>query len=352
MKCYCVMNFKEPLGLMEMETPTPTGTQVLVQVRAAGVCHSDIHFWEGSYDLGNGRSLLLKDRGIKLPMTMGHETAGTVVALGPEAKGVEKGLNYLVYPWIGCRQCPACLDGLENHCSSPQYLGVQRPGGYADHLLVPHPRYLIDIGDLDPAEIAPYACSGLTTYSALNKVGASLYQKHPIVIMGAGGLGLMCLALVKALNGVGAIVVDIDPAKRQAALEAGALAVVDGAAPDAAQQIIQANGGKLVQAMIDLVGAPATTALGFDILIKGGKLVIVGLFGGGASWPIAFIPMKALQILGSYTGSLDELKELLQLVKDNKITPIPVHKHPLADADKVLASLRQGKVTGRAVLTA
>ena len=90
MKCYCVMNFKEPLGLMEMETPTPVGTQVLVQVRAAGVCHSDIHFWEGSYDLGNGRSLLLKDRGIKLPMTMGHETAGTVVAMGPEATGVEK----------------------------------------------------------------------------------------------------------------------------------------------------------------------------------------------------------------------------------------------------------------------
>lgn len=351
MKCYCVVNFREALELIETKTPEPTGTEVLVQVRAAGVCHSDIHFWEGGYDLGNGRTLSLKDRGIKLPMTMGHETAGTVVAMGPQAKGVEKGRNYLVYPWIGCRQCPACLDQLENHCANPQYLGVHRPGGYADHILVPDARYLIDIGDLDPAAIAPYACSGITTYSALNKIGANLFQKHPIVIMGAGGLGLMCLALVKALNGVGAIVVDIDPVKRQAALDAGALAAIDGAAPDAAQQIIAANGGKLLQGIVDLVGAPSTTELGFNVLIKGGKLVIVGLFGGAAPWPIAFIPMKAAQILGSYTGSLQEMSDLLQLVKDGKITPIPVHKHPLADADKVLTSLRQGKVTGRAVLT-
>jgi propanol-preferring alcohol dehydrogenase len=353
MKCYCVVDFKSALKLVEHPTPTPTGKEVLVEVRAAGVCHSDIHFWEGGYDLGNGRTLSLKDRGIKLPMTMGHETAGTAVSMGPEAKGITLGKNYLVYPWIGCGKCPACVeDHLDNHCAAPQYLGVHRDGGYADHILVPDAKYLLDIGDLDPAEIAPYACSGITTYSALNKVGAKTFQKHPVVIMGAGGLGLMCLALVKAQGGAGAIVVDIDPAKRQAALDAGALAAIDGAAPDAAQQIIKANGGKLVQAVIDLVGAPSTTGLAFDVLIKGGKLVIVGLFGGAAPWPIAFIPMKALQILGSYTGSLQEMRELMELVKTGKITPIPVHKHPLADADKVLTSLREGKVTGRAVLTA
>lgn len=353
MKCYCVVDFKTALKMMEQPTPQPKGTEVLVQVRAAGVCHSDIHIWEGGYDLGNGRTLSLKERGIKLPMTMGHETAGTVVAMGPEAKGVEIGKNYLVYPWIGCGKCPACVeDDLENYCAAPQYLGVHRDGGYADHLLVPNAKYLIDIGDLDPAMIAPYACSGITTFGALNKVGAKTFQKHPVVIMGAGGLGLMCLALLKAQNGAGAIVVDIDPAKRKAAMDAGAMAAIDGAAPDAAQQIIAANGGKLVHAVIDLVGAPSTTSLGFDTLIKGGKLVIVGLFGGAAPWPIAFIPMKALQIIGSYTGSLAEMRDLMKLVKDGKITPIPVHKHPLADADKVLTSLREGKVTGRAVLTA
>ena len=352
MKCYCVVNFRESLQMLEAETPTPTGAQVLVQVRAAGVCHSDIHFWEGGYDLGNGKTLSLKDRGIKLPMTMGHETAGTVVAMGPDAKGVEKGHNYLVYPWIGCRQCPACDEGLENYCAAPQYLGVHRPGGYADHLMVPDARYLIDIGDMDPATLAPYACSGITTYSAINKIGIKTFSKHPIVIIGAGGLCLMAMALLKAMGGVSPIVVDIDPVKRQAALDAGALAAIDGAAPDAAKQIIAANGGKLIQGVVDLVGAPSTTGIAFDCLIKGGKLVIVGLFGGGASWPIAFIPMKALQILGSYTGSLQEMRELMQLVKEGKITPIPVHTHPLADADKVLKSLIAGKVTGRAVLTA
>lgn len=352
MKCFCVVNFREPLLQQDIPTPEPKGTEVLLQVRAAGVCHSDIHIWEGGYDLGNGRTLSLKDRGVNLPLTMGHETVGTVLSAGPEASDVQAGRNYLVYPWIGCGQCPTCLDGMENHCSAPQCLGVHRNGGYADHILVPHAKYLIDIGDLDPAQIAPYACSGLTTYSALKTIGAGTYTKHPIVIMGAGGLGLMCLSLLAALDGVGAIVVDIDPAKREAALDAGALAAIDGNAPDAAQQIMKAASGKPVQAVIDLVGAPSTTAIAFDCLTKGGKLILIGLFGGASSWPIALIPMKAMNIIGSYVGNLTELRELIELVKTKQITPIPIQRHPLSEADATLAALRQGKVTGRAVLTA
>ena len=252
---------------------------------------------------------------------MGHETVGAVVSAGPDATGLRPGGNYLVYPWIGCGNCPSCQAGQENHCMAPACLGVHRAGGYADHVLVPHSRYLIDIGDLDPAQIAPYACSGLTTYAALKKIGEQTYRQHPVVIFGAGGLGLMCLTLIKALGGAGAIVVDIDPAKRQAALEAGALAAIDGAAPDAAQQIIKAAGGKPAQAAIDLVGAPATTSLAFDFLTKGGKLIIVGLFGGGSTWPIALIPMKALSIIGSYVGNLAELKELMELVRAGRSRP-------------------------------
>ena len=191
MKCYCVVNFRQPLEEMNPPTPTPQGTQVLLKVRAAGVCHSDIHLWEGGYDLGQGRTLSLKDRGVSLPLTMGHETVGAVVAAGPEAQGLAPDRNYLVYPWIGCGKCAPCLAGMENHCSAPACLGVHRAGGYADHILVPHPRYLIDIGDLDPAQIAPYACSGLTTYAALKKIGADVYREHPVVIFGAGGLGQM-----------------------------------------------------------------------------------------------------------------------------------------------------------------
>ncbi|OZI42081.1 alcohol dehydrogenase [Bordetella genomosp. 5] len=352
MKCYCVVDFHQPLQRLEQDTPKPEGAQVLLQVRAAGVCHSDVHLWEGGYDLGQGKRLSIQERGVVLPLTLGHETAGTVSAVGPDASHIHIGRNYLVYPWIGCGACPACQGGQENHCSAPRYLGVYRPGGYADYLLVPDARYLIDIGTLDPATAAPYACSGLTTYSALRKIGEDIYRNHPIVIFGAGGLGLMAVEILRALGGQGAIVVDIDPAKRDAALAAGALAAIDGAAPDAARQIIAAAGGKPLQAALDLVGAPATTGTAFDTLIKGGKLVIVGLFGGGATWPLALIPMRAISIIGSYVGSLQELRELMVLVSDGRIKPIPVHRHPLDQADQVLAALVAGRVVGRAVLTA
>jgi propanol-preferring alcohol dehydrogenase len=345
------MRFSEPLERLEKDTPKPQGTEVLLKTKAAGVCHSDLHIWEGGYDLGHGKRLSLEDRGIKLPLTMGHETVGTPVAMGPEASGVEPGKNYLVFPWIGCGKCEVCVSGQENYCATPRSLGVYTHGGYADHILVPHSRYLLDIGDLDPAKLAPYACSGLTTYSAINKIDPAVYTKQPVVIMGAGGLGFMCLEILRAMGGHGAIVVDIDPKKLQAAKEAGALAVVNGNDADAAEQIIAANGGKQLHAVIDLVGSPSSSSLGFNVLAKGGKLVIVGLFGGAAPWSLAFIPMRAISILGSYTGSLPELKALLELVKEGKVKPIPVTEHPLDEASNVLTALRDGQVIGRAVLT-
>ncbi len=350
MKCYCITKFSQPLEMLERDTPKPSGTEVLLKTRAAGVCHSDLHIWEGGYDLGHGKRLSLEDRGIKLPLTLGHETVGTPVALGPDAKGVEPGKNYLVFPWIGCGTCDVCVAGKENYCAAPRSLGVYTNGGYADHIMVPHSRYLLDIGELDPSTLAPYACSGLTTYSAINKIDPEVYTKQPIVIMGAGGLGLMCIEILRAMGGHGAIVVDIDPAKLEAAKAAGALAVVNGNDENAADQILAANGGKQLHAVIDLVGAPSSSSLGFNSLAKGGKLVIVGLFGGAAPWPLAFIPMRAISILGSYTGSLSELQALLDLVKQGKVKPIPVTEHPLENASDVLTNLRDGKVIGRAVL--
>jgi len=351
MKCYCVVNFHQSLQLLEQPTPQPKGTEVLLKIRAAGVCHSDIHLWEGSYDLGNGRSLTLQDRGVSLPLTLGHENVGTVVAVGADAPDIDTTRTYLAYPWLGCGKCPVCLSGRENDCATPSSVGVHRAGGYAEYLLMPHPRYLIDVGDMDPAQVAPYACSGLTTYSALQKIGADVYRRNPIVIFGAGGLGLMALTLLQALEGFGAIVVDLDPVKRQAALDAGALAAIDGAAPDAVKQIMAAAGGKPAQAVLDLVGAPSSTAQAFDALGKGGKLVVVGLFGGASSWPLAMIPLKAVSIMGSYVGNLTELQELMSLVRTGKVAPIPVTRYPMPDADAVLMSLRAGKIVGRAVLT-
>ena len=353
MKSFVVAEFNAPLKEVDQPTPQPTGSQVLIKVKAAGVCHSDLHIWEGGYDLGHGRKpLSLKDRGVSLPRTMGHETVGEVVAFGPDAKTAAGDLRIgdvaLVYPWIGCGKCEVCLAGDENMCLKPASLGVYCDGGYADHMTVPHPKYLLNLKGLDPVTAAPYACSGVTTYSALKKVEADF--KTPIVIIGAGGLGLMALSLLKAMGGKGAIVVDIDARKREAAEAAGALATVDGSAPDALEQLAQKAGGP-IRAVIDLVGNAKTTQLGFDCLSKGGKLVIVGLFGGGATWALPLIPIKALTIQGSYVGNLRETQELLDLVRAKKIAPIPVTPMPLAKANEALVDLQKGRLVGRAVLT-
>jgi alcohol dehydrogenase, propanol-preferring len=349
MKSFKVTEFNTPLQEVDIETPAPSGSQVLLKVTAAGVCHSDLHIWEGGYDLGHGRKpLSLKDRGVSLPLTMGHETVGEVVAFGPDAKGVAVGDVRLVYPWLGCGKCETCLAGDENMCVVKQNaLGIYCDGGYADHITVPHPRYLLDLRGLDPVSAAPYACSGVTTYSAIKKLEAVL--DRPVVIFGAGGLGLMALSILKALGGKGAIVTDIDSSKRDAAMKAGALAAVDGSAPDALQQIMSHAGGPILGA-IDLVGNSQTAQLGFDCLSKGGKLVMVGLFGGGAPWALPLIPIKAITIQGSYVGNIRETQELIDLVWEKKIPPIPLATRPLAQVNSALKDLKNGQLVGRAVL--
>ncbi|MBL8705099.1 MAG: alcohol dehydrogenase catalytic domain-containing protein [Rhodospirillales bacterium] len=337
-----------PLKLFERPTPTPQGTEVLLRVLAAGVCHSDIHFWDGVYDMGGGKQLKLTERGITLPLTMGHESVGEVIALGPDARGVKIGDRRLVYPWIGCGQCPVCTRGEENLCTKPKFIGVHRPGGYSDHLIVPHARYLMEIGSLSPEEAAPLACSGVTTFSALKKVEATL-KTEPTLIIGAGGLGLMCLSLMKAMGAKGAIVADIDPAKREAATKAGALATVDAKSPDAVKQVMEAAGGP-IWAAIDLVGAESSARLGIDSLVKGGKLVIVGLYGGAVTISTPLFPMKAMTIQGSYVGSPSELQELLNLVQKARPPRIPMTIRPLREANAAITDLKAGRQIGRAIL--
>jgi D-arabinose 1-dehydrogenase-like Zn-dependent alcohol dehydrogenase len=339
-----------PLQLNEKPTPQPTGSEILLKTIAAGVCHSDIHIWDGYYELGAGKRLQLLDRGIKLPLTMGHENVGEVVAVGSDAKGVKIGARVLAHPWMGCGECSVCKRGDEQLCKTPRNLGVFSDGGYADYIIVPHPRYLFDIGDMAPEKVAPLACSGITTFSAIKKAG-SIIKDEPLVIIGAGGLGLMCLALNKMMGNKGAIVVDIDPVKRDAAMKAGAIAVVDGKASDAAQQIIKlANGG--AWAVNDYVGSSTTVQLGVDCITKGGKIIVVGLFGGDITVSTPFFPLKAMAIQGSYVGSLPEMKELLDLVRAKGLPPIPMTTRPLDQVANALNDLRAGKVVGRVVLTA
>jgi D-arabinose 1-dehydrogenase-like Zn-dependent alcohol dehydrogenase len=351
MRCYCVPHHGQPLELVERPIPEPQGTEVLIKVQAAGLCHTDLHLWEGHYDLGGGKKLALADRGIKPPLTLSHEIVGEVVSTGDRADATAAGpigRSVLVHPWIGCGECAACRRGEENICIKPQSLGVVRPGGFADYVIVPHPRHLIDLDGLDPAEAAPLACAGVTTYSALKKFGPRIHD-DPVVIIGAGGLGLMAIEVLKALGGRGAIVVDIDARKREAALAAGALAVIDAKAADAAPQIIAATGGG-ARVVLDLVGATPTVTLATASCARGGHIVVCGLMGGDITLSLPVIPMRPLTLQGSYVGSLDELRELVALVRRTRMKPIPFSRRPMADANAALKQLIDGQVVGRTIL--
>src|SRR5690349_19897111 len=351
MRMFQVCVCGEPLQCNEAPTPEPKGTEVLLKTLAAGVCHSDLHLADGWFDLGGGKRLSLADRGMKLPVTLGHENVGEVAAIGPDAKaakGLRIGARMLANPWIGCGTCHPCRRGDENLCRAMKSLGVFSNGGYADYVMVPHPRYLSDIGDLPPERVAPLACSGVTTFGALKKVPT--LKTEPTVIIGAGGLGLMCLALHQKMGGHSAIVVDVDPSKRKAAKDAGAAHVVDGGAADAAQQIIDLTKGG-AWAVIDLVGSSQSARVGYDSLIKGGKYVIVGLFGGDLTVSLPPIPMRALTIQGSYVGSLTDTAELMALVRRTGAPQVPVATKPLKEVNAVMDDLRAGKIIGRVVLT-
>jgi propanol-preferring alcohol dehydrogenase len=349
MRSFQVCQCGAPLQMNEAEAPKPTGTQVLLKMLAAGVCHSDLHIWDGYYDMGGGKKMMLVDRGIKLPLTMGHENVGEVVAVGPDAKGVKVGDVRLVNPWMGCGACKVCLRGEENLCLKPQNVGVFAQGGYATHMLVPSHRHLFDIGDLKPEVAAPLACSGVTAYSALKKVEGTL-KSEAVVIIGAGGVGLMGVTLAKKMGAKDIVIVDIDAAKREAALKAGATKAVDGGAADAVAQIQKATGGG-AWATVDFVGSGSTVNLAVNSTIKGGTVVVVGLFGGDITISTPTIPLRAITLRGSYVGSQTDMAELLDLVKRTGMPPVPMKTRPLDEVNATLNDLRAGKIVGRVVLT-
>ncbi len=354
MHAWAVVENGAPLQEMELPTPEPKGTEVLLAVTHCGVCHSDLHIWEGSYDIGGGRKLLVKDRGVTLPLAMGHEIVGRVVKLGPEvspgANGVKEGDLRIVYPWVGCGTCARCLAEEDNMCLTPRSIGVYQNGGYATHVLAPHPRHLVDLKGIDPAIAATYACSGITAYSAIRKV-MPLPPDEPVVVVGAGGLGLNAVAILKALGHANTVVVDVSAERRKAALTAGAANVVDGNGDTVARSIMETCGGP-VGAIIDFVNGTATARFAFDALRKGGKLVQIGFFGGELTLPLPLMAMRALTVQGNYVGSPADLRELVELAAVGKIAPLPVTTMPQREATTALMRLRDGKVTGRIVLRA
>ncbi len=350
MRAWAVVEAEQPLQEIELPTPEPQGTQVLVEVSHCGVCHSDVHFWEGFLDLGGPAKTPISVMGLKPPLTLGHEIFGTVAALGPDAegKGVKVGDRRIVFPWVGCGECGACLAEEDNMCLKGAAIGVRSPGGFGSHVLVPHPRHLVDAGDIDPAVAATYACSGLTVYAAIKKV-MPRPADSPIAVIGAGGLGLSAIEILKALGHSNIICVDVSEEKRQAALKAGATKVVDGSGEGVPDRLKEAAGGP-VPAIIDVVNSTQTAANDVACLARGGKLVLVGMFGGRLDMPLMTFPSQAITIQGNFVGNPKELRELVELARAGKVRPIPVEVRAKSEGSRTLQELRDGKITGRVVL--
>jgi D-arabinose 1-dehydrogenase-like Zn-dependent alcohol dehydrogenase len=339
--------YGQPLCETIVDCPTPRGSEVLVRVERCGVCHSDLHLQDGYFALGNDKRLdITKDR--PLPFTLGHEIAGVIESAGPDAEGAVAGRRVAVYPWIGCGTCAACRAGEENLCSAHHHLGISADGGFASHVLIRHPRYLIDYEPL-PAELAgPLMCSGLTAYGALKHLGERA-ERGPVLLVGLGGVGMMGLAIARALFREPPIVADIDAQKRDAALAAGAAAAFDPADPQARRAIMSATGGVL--AACDFVGSDRSLQFATGVLARGGKVVVTGLLGGTFTMAAAMFAIKAMTIEGTLTGTLAQARELIDLARAGKIAPIPTRARPFGEAQAALDDLRAGKVVGRTVLT-
>jgi alcohol dehydrogenase len=336
-----------PLCETVADVPQPQGSEVLVRIERCGVCHSDLHMQDGYFVLGGDKKLDVR-AGRTLPFTLGHEIAGTVEGAGPDSD-TKSGARVAVYPWIGCGQCAACKVGDENICTAPRHLGTTVDGGFATHVLVPHPRYLIDYAPLPAGYAGALMCSGLTAYSALKRL-ADRAARAPLLLIGLGGVGLTGLALARAMYGTAPFVADIDPKKREAALAAGAAEAFDPSDPNARKALLKASGG--IYAACDFAGSDASLNFATGVLAKGGKVVVTGLIGGAYSTAVAMFPLKAMTIEGTMTGTLAEARELIDLVRAKKIAPPPLAERPLAQASATLDDLRAGRIVGRVVLTA
>ena len=344
-----IVEVNEPLEVTQLETPKPKGSQVLIKVESSGVCHSDIHLWEGGYEGIGGQLLKTTDRGVKYPLTPGHEIAGIVDSLGEETEGFTKNEKVLVYPWIGEGVCPACRIGQENLCDKPRSLGVYRDGGYAEYVLVPSYKYLLRIDDgMDTNASATLSCSALTAYGAVKNT--NLKPNDNVVIIGAGGLGLMAVQLAKAITGAKIIVTDLDDEKLRVAKKNGADNVINSKKEDPVKAVLELTDKVGADAVIDFVNASKTVETDMQLLRRRARVVLVGLFGGELKLSLVTMPTRAYKLIGSYTGTLNDMVELVSLATRGVINPVVSDTYKLNQATEALSKLKDGKIIGRAVI--
>jgi propanol-preferring alcohol dehydrogenase len=269
--------------------------------------------------------------------------------MGEMVQGFAKDDKVLVFPWIGEGLCPACRIGQENLCDKPRSIGVYTDGGYAEYLLVPDSRYLVKLSDkMDINASATLSCSALTAYSAVKN--ASLGPNDNAIIVGAGGLGLMAIQLAKAMTGAKIIAMDLDDGKLRAAKDNGADITINSKSQDPVKAVMEATDNLGADAVVDFVNASKTVETDMQLLRRRAKVVLVGLFGGELRLNLVSMPTRAYRLIGSYTGSLSELIELVSLAERGIIKPVVSDKFKLDQATEALSKLKEGKIIGRGII--
>ncbi len=342
-----IIKTNESLIIENMQQPKPVHTQVLVRVKAAGICHSDLHLWEGGYIGPGGKIMKVEDRGVRFPLTPGHEVAGVVEDIGESVSYFQKGDRVLVYPWIGDEICSSCKSGDEHLCDKPRTLGIYQDGGYSDLILVPNYKYLIKLEQNDFDSAASLACSGLTAYTAIKKAAAT--PNDNLVIIGAGGLGLMAVQIAKSITNSKILVVDVDNEKLEEAKKLGADHIINSVETDPIKNVKDLTGGEGCEIVIDFVNNSKTAPVAIDSLRKRGKYIMIGLFGGSLELNLPLVPLRAFNIMGAYTGRITDLVELVSLYKKGKISSVVSKKYKLDAVNEALQDLKNRKIIGRAV---
>ncbi len=324
----------KPIEIADVPTPEPQGTQVLIRIGGSGACHSDLHLIHGAMPFAGP------------PKILGHENAGYVEDTGPDVTGVGRGDPVAVYGGWGCGICRRCLGGDEQLCGVMQWAGIGPPGGYAEYLLVPHPRHLVPLGDLDPAEAAPLTDAALTPYRAIKRMLPRLHGGSTALAIGAGGLGQFGVQLLRAMSAARVIAADVSDAKLRTATELGADATVR-SDQGGAEAIRDASEGRGADVVLDFVGSDDTMALAMASVAPQGAVVVIGIGGGHTTFSAA--GLSEVSLTSSAWGNPVELREVIDMARRGRISS-RIERFPLAQINDVFARLDRGEIAGRAVI--
>jgi alcohol dehydrogenase, propanol-preferring len=337
MKAAVLHNFKTPLVFEEVDRPTPGPDEVLIEIEACGVCHSDLHVADGDWPQ------LAKI--VKKPLILGHEIAGRVVEKGAAVHDHKIG-DRVGVPWIfwSCGECEMCREGNENLCAKQQITGVSVDGGYAEFVKAPA-RHATKIPDnLSASEAAPLFCAGVTVYRALKK--ANIQPGQRLAIFGVGGLGHLGVQIGVGL-GVEVTAIDVSDDKLACAKTLGATDALNATSIDVAKHFRKRGGA---HAVLVTSAAKAAYDAAFPCVRPAGVLLVVGLPADSLCFSPISMAGTEVRIQASAVGTRQDLHEVLAIAAAGKVH-CQVTARPLTAANEVLDDLRHGRISGRVVLT-